>query len=94
MAEVYRPTETGETSQLFVQFVQMQQQQALFAMGKHPNTPPNAPPPNLGLAKAFVDQLCAVREKTRGNLSAEEQGLLNSAISGLQTKYLEAVNEQ
>jgi hypothetical protein len=93
MAEVYRPTESGETSQLFVQFVQMQQQQALFAMGKHPNTPPTAPPPNLGLAKAFVDQLCAVREKTRGNLSLEEQSLINSAISGLQAKYAEALED-
>ena len=38
MAEVQKSTEAGEFTQLFIQFLMMQQQQALLALGKHPNT--------------------------------------------------------
>jgi hypothetical protein len=93
MAEVQRTTEAGEVAQLFVQFVLMQQQQALLALGKHPNAPPGAPPANLTLAKVFIDQLGAIREKTRGNLSTEEQNLLNNVIIGLQMSYAEATGK-
>jgi hypothetical protein len=90
MAEVQTNTESGEITQNFVQFILMQQQQALFALGKHPNPPRSAPPANLVLAKVFIDQLTAIRVKTRGNLSSEEQSLLNNVIAGLQTNYAEA----
>jgi hypothetical protein len=77
-------------TQLFIQFLMMQQQQALLALGKHPNPPPGAPRPNLQLGKVFVDQLGMVREKTRGNLSHDEQEVLNSILSSLQMAYVEA----
>ncbi len=90
MAEVQKTTEAGEVSQLFIQFVLMQQQQALLALGKHPNPPAGAPPANLVLAKVFIDQLGAIREKTRGNLTSDEQGVLNNVIATLQSGYVEA----
>lgn len=89
MAEVQKNTEAGEISQRFVQFIMMQQQQALLALGKHPNPPPGAPPSNLVLAKVFIDQLSAIREKTRGNLSKEELDLLNNVLAGLHLHYAE-----
>ena len=91
MAEVQKSTEAGEFTQLFIQFLMMQQQQALLALGKHPNTPPGAPPANLQLGKVFVDQLGMIREKTRGNLNPDEQKLLDKVIADLQSLYLEAV---
>ena len=51
MALHQQTDQAGELAQLFVQFVMMQHQQALFALGRHPSAPPNAPPPNLQLAK-------------------------------------------
>ena len=89
MAEVQKTTESGETTRLFIQFVMMQHQQTLFALGRHPNPPPQSPPPNAGLAKAFIDQLGMIREKTRGNLSADEQRVLDAVLDELQTKYQE-----
>lgn len=77
-------------AQLFIQFVMMQHQQVLFALGKHPNPPPGAPPPNVNLAKVFIDQLGMIREKTRGNLSPEEERALGSILANVQTAYVEA----
>ncbi len=93
MAEVQKTTEAGEITQRFIQFILMQQQQALLALGRHPNPPPGAPPSNLTLAEIFIDQLGAIREKTRGNLTKEEQDLLNSVIAGLQMNYAEVTQK-
>ncbi|RYD70965.1 MAG: DUF1844 domain-containing protein [Verrucomicrobiaceae bacterium] len=90
MAEVQKTTEAGEMTQLFIQFLMMQQQQALLALGKHPNPPPGAPPSNIQLGKVFVDHLGMIREKTRGNLTPDEQQLLNTVLATLQMAYVEA----
>jgi ABC-type Fe3+ transport system substrate-binding protein len=89
MAEVFKTDQAGEIAQLFIQFVMMQHQQALFALGKHPSAPPNAPPPNPQLAKLFIDQLSMIRTKTLGNLSPEEERVIDSALSELRLKYAE-----
>jgi ABC-type Fe3+ transport system substrate-binding protein len=90
MAEVFKTDQAGETTQLFIQFVMMQHQQALYALGKHPSAPPNAPPPNPQLARLFIDQLSMIRVKTRGNLSPEEERVLDSALAELRLKSAEA----
>jgi hypothetical protein len=90
MAEVQKTTEAGEMTQLFIQFMMMQQQQALLALGKHPNPPPGAPRPNLQLGKVFIDQLGMLGEKTRGNLTPDEQQVFNDIVSGLRMAYVEA----
>ncbi len=93
MAEVQKTTESGETAQIFVQFLMMQQQQALLALGQHPNPPRGAPPPNLALGKAFVDQLGMIREKTRGNLNRDERALLETALGTLHAALAEATQK-
>jgi hypothetical protein len=90
MAEVQKNTEAGAMTQIFVQFVMLQSHQALLALGRHPNPPPGAPPVNLNLGKAYIDQLGMIREKTQGNLTAEEQAVLSSTLRNLQMAYLEA----
>ena len=89
MPQVQKTDQAGELTQLFIQFVMMQHQQTLFALGRHPNPPPNAPPANVALAKAFIDQLGMIREKTRGNLTPDEERVLESALGELRMKYLE-----
>lgn len=71
----------------------MQTQQALFAMGKHPKMPPNAPPANLDLAKLYVDHMVMLRFKTEGNLAPDELNALNNAITHLQNTFVEALKE-
>lgn len=90
MPEVQKTTESGETTQLFIQFVMMQQQQALLALGKHP-TVAAGQAKNLTLAKMFIDQLGMIRQKTAGNLHADEVRLLEKTITSLQTAYTEVM---
>ena len=93
MAEVQRSNQSGELAETFLQFIQMQGLQALHALGKHPNRPPNAPPPNLQLAKLFIDHMVMLRWKTQGNLNADEQNALSNAVTNLQGLYVEAMKE-
>jgi hypothetical protein len=90
MAEVQKTTEAGEMTQLFIQFVMMQQHQALLALGRHPNPVPGSPPANLALGKALVEQLAMIQQKTIGNLTPDEQGVLQTALTNLQAAYVEA----
>ena len=89
MPEVQKTTESGETTQLFIQFVMMQQQQALLALGKHPTVAAGAAK-NVTLAKMFIDQLGMIRQKTAGNLHRDEERLLESTIGSLQAAYADA----
>lgn len=94
MAEVQRTRLSGELTQTFLQFIMMQTQQALLALGKHPSRPPGAPPPNLQLGKVFIDHLSMLRAKMEGNLSGDESNALNNAISHLEKALVEATAEQ
>jgi hypothetical protein len=91
MAEVQRSQTTGEQTETFLQFVLMQTQQALFALGRHPNRPAGAPPPNLQLGKVFIDHMVMLRGKMQGNLAADELRALNNAIAHLQNAYAEVM---
>lgn len=44
--------------------------------------------PNLPVAKQTIDILCMLREKTRGNLSAGEDQLLESLLYDLRMRYI------
>jgi hypothetical protein len=90
MALVQQTTDAGEMTQLFIQFVMLQSQQALLALGRHPSPPPGAPPSNIALGKAFIDQLGMIREKTQGNLTEDEETILDNTISNLQMAYIQA----
>lgn len=90
MAELQSSTESGAMTPVFIQFVMMQQQQALLALGRHPTAPAGAAPKNLTLGKIFIEQLAMIREKTAGNLNASEAQILESALTSLQAAYVEA----
>jgi hypothetical protein len=94
MAEVQRSQNSGEMTETFLQFILMQTQQALLALGRHPSRPAGAPPPNLQLGKVFIDHLTMLREKTQGNLNGDEQNALNNAITHLQNAFVEATKGQ
>jgi hypothetical protein len=50
-----------------------------------------APPPNLPMAKHAIDLLTVLEEKTKGNLTGEEQQILESLLFDLRLRYVEAL---
>lgn len=94
MAQFQRTTQTSELTETFLQFILMQTQQALLALGKHPSKPAGAAPPNLQLGKVFIDHLIMLRMKMEGNLTADESTALNNAIAHLQSAFVQATNEK
>jgi hypothetical protein len=89
MAEVQTNTQSGELSQRFIEFVMMQAQNAALFLGQIPNPQTGQGEVNLELAKMFIDQLAMIQEKTRGNLTNEETGVLRNTLSNLQMAFVE-----
>ncbi len=80
-------------AQRFIEMVMMQAQNAAYALGQIPHPETGEAPVNLDLARLFIDQLIVLRTKTRGNLNADETGVLNNAISNLQMVFVEVSQE-
>ena len=94
MAEVQTSTQSGELSQRFIEFVVMQAQNAALFLGQIPNPQTGKGEVNLDLARMFIDQLAMIQEKTRGNLTAEEEKVLRGTISNLQMAFVEVSRQQ
>src|SRR4028118_364330 len=89
MAEVQTSTQTGEMTQRFIEFVMMHAQNAALFLGQIPNPQTGQGEVNLEVARMFIDQLAMIQEKTRGNLSSEEQAVLRNTLSNLQLVFVE-----
>ncbi len=69
--------------------VQTQVQLGIFSLtGDDENTEPNLP-----VARHSIDLLAMLQDKTRGNLSTEEQRFLENGLTELRFRYVQ-VNEQ
>ncbi len=90
MAEVLKSTHSGEMAARFIEFVMMQAQNASLFLGLIPNPQSGKPEVNLELARLFIDQLTMIQEKTRGNLTSDEEKVLRNALSNLQMAFVEA----
>jgi Domain of unknown function (DUF1844) len=90
MAEVQTSTQSGELTQRFIEFVMMQAQQASLFLGRIPHPQSGQSAVQLEPAKLFIDHLEMIREKTRGNLTAQEADILSSVLSDLQMAYVQA----
>jgi hypothetical protein len=51
------------------------------------------PEPNLDLARHFIDVLAMLQEKTRGNLTLEEQRLLDNSITELRFRFVQTAGK-
>lgn len=67
---------------------------ALIFLGRIPNPETGQPMLEIEGAKMLIDQLEMLQEKTKGNLSKEEQQLLLQTLSTLQLAFVEAINSQ
>lgn len=70
---------------LFVSGLAME---ALIALGDIPHPTTRKTATNLEQAKYLIDTLGVLEEKTRGNLSVEEEKLLGDALYQLRMRYL------
>jgi hypothetical protein len=67
--------------------------QALFALGLIQIKGEEDREPDLELARYNIDMLMAIEQKTRGNLTPEEQELLRNTLSDLRMGYVNISNQ-
>ncbi len=68
---------------------------ALVQLGEAPSPETGEPlEPNLTLAQQTIDILDMLREKTHGNLDAEERQLLESVLHDLHMRFVEVRRRQ
>jgi len=60
---------------------------ALIHLGEAPEGAGAAEPVNLGHARQVIDTLAVLEEKTRGNLTGEEERILHQALFDLRMRY-------
>jgi hypothetical protein len=79
-----------ELAQRFAQLVMMQAQNILYLLGRLPGPHGETAPPQLPEAKMLIDQLEMLQAKTKGNLSAQEQKLLDNSVTQMRLAFVEA----
>jgi len=66
--------------------------QALFSMGAMPDPQTGQRYTNLDYARHHIDTLGVIEEKTKGNLTDEEQKTLSSTLYELRQSYVQIAN--
>lgn len=79
------------TFEFLVQQFHMQAQIQLGVLRIDPDADPLEP--NLPLARHAIDTLAMLVEKTRGNLSIEEQRMIENSLTELRFQYINAVEK-
>lgn len=72
----------------FSSFIASLSSSALMHLGEIPDPTGGGIKKNLTLAKQTIDVLEMLKEKTKGNLDADEEGLLNNVLFDLRVRYV------
>ena len=78
----------------FLQLVFGLQSSAWMLMGKVMNPMTGKIEKNLEQAKISIDTLEMLKNKTKGNLSKDEENILNSALNQLRLNFIEEVEKE
>lgn len=81
------PLQSSEA--LFMGLISMLSQGVMQHLGKIADPMTNKVEKNMEAAKATIDLILALKEKTKGNLSSQEERFLNTMITNLQLNYVE-----
>ena len=89
------PPNEGDASQDlpqvdFASFMMMLTNNVMVFLGQVPNPMSQQPQVDLGQAKHTIDIIMMLREKTRGNLTDEEERFLQELLPQLQIAYVQA----
>ncbi len=78
----------------FVNFIISLSSSALVYLGEMPEPSTGRFDKNLSLAKHAIDTLDMIKEKTKGNLTEEEEKLLTQVLADLKLKYVKKMQEK
>jgi hypothetical protein len=78
----------------FTTFILSLSTTVLVSLGELPDPMENEENRNLPLAKQTISLIEMLTEKTKGNLTEEEDRLLSSMLYDLRMKYVEAARKQ
>jgi hypothetical protein len=78
----------------FTTFILSLSHSALLHLGETPNPETNAVERTLPLARQSIDLLGLLEEKTRGNLTGDEERLLTQILFDLRMRYLELTKKE
>jgi uncharacterized protein DUF1844 len=73
----------------FATFILSLSHSALVNLGEAPHPDGEAPKKDLALARQTIDMLGLLEEKTRGNLSGDEERLLSQILYDLRMRFVE-----
>jgi hypothetical protein len=84
------PVAEGPPAMDFHTFVLSLGSSALMHLGELEAPGPGGPQKDLPMAKHTIDILAMLQDKTRGNLTADEEKLLESLLYDLRLRFVEA----
>lgn len=79
----------GEMEVNFLNYVMSLGYQAMIFLGEVPHPMTGKSEKNLRQAKFLIDTLQLLKDKTKGNLTSQEDQMLSSSLYELQMKYVE-----
>ena len=71
----------------FIQYISILANSVMQQLGKIMNPVTGKMEKNLEAAKATIDLISMLKEKTRGNLTANEEEVISNALANLQLNY-------
>jgi hypothetical protein len=80
------------TFEFFVLSMKMQAELALGLL--HFGEEEDRPKPDVRVARHSIDLLAMIAEKTRGNLTMDEQRLIENALTELRFRYVQVIEVQ
>ncbi|MBD3160699.1 MAG: DUF1844 domain-containing protein [Candidatus Eisenbacteria bacterium] len=87
-------TEQAATNEQFLGLVQRFQLEAWLFMGKMVHPESQKVERNLPAAKHVIDTLGMIEEKTKGNLSSEEERFLQQVVTTLRLNFVDEANRK
>lgn len=82
------------SEELFINFIIMMSQSIMLQLGKIANPMSGKIEKNLEGARAAIDLLVMLKEKTKGNLSDREEKFFATTLSTLQMNYVDEIKKE
>lgn len=77
----------------FINFIISLSTSAVMNFGEIPDPITNEKKKNINLAKQTIDLLGMLKEKTKGNLTKEEESVIDDVLYNLRLKYIQEIKK-